>query len=157
MRKTIVSVDASSNYDIKPYEQVVEIPEIRTIRKSIKSNILNAFGEQYGRIYSLTYFERTPSKEPDALRVFDMYDKAARSMFVVAPYPHYTSEGSISKILWKCNCLFSFKCGIPCSHEILATMVSKSSLFELFKQEYTVFQRYKKVGRPKNTRRNTEK
>jgi len=56
MRKSIVSVNCSSNYDIKPYEQVVEIPEIRTIRKSIKSNILNAFGEQYGRIYNLTYF-----------------------------------------------------------------------------------------------------
>ena len=56
MRKSIVSVNCSSNYDIKPYEQVVEIPEIRTIRKSIKSNILNAFGEQYGRLYHLAYF-----------------------------------------------------------------------------------------------------
>ena len=58
-----------------------------------------------------------------------MYDKSANSLFTVAPYPHYCSDGSLDKIIWKCNCLYSFKCGVPCAHEILASMVSKSSLF----------------------------
>ena len=56
IRRSIIPVNCSSNYDLKPYEQIVEIPQIRKIRKCLKSNTLNAFGQQYGRIYNLVYF-----------------------------------------------------------------------------------------------------
>lgn len=44
IRRSIIPVNCSSNYDMKPYEQIIEIPEIRKIRKCLKSNTLNAFG-----------------------------------------------------------------------------------------------------------------
>ena len=55
-KRAITAVDNTSNYDLKPYEQVVEVPDMVAIRRCIKSNLFAVFGEQYGKLYYLNYF-----------------------------------------------------------------------------------------------------
>lgn len=82
MRRSIVKVDNTSNYDLKPYETVIELPDMVAIRRCIKTNLFAIFGEQYGKIYYLDYFERI-NKKYGELKVYDMYDRTAKALFVV--------------------------------------------------------------------------
>ena len=122
------------------------------IRKCLKSNSLFVFGEQYGRSFYLDYY----IKETEGnLKIFYIVDRQAKSWYLVAPYPVYDSKGGIGKIIYRCNCLLSFKTGVPCAHEIQAVVFTDSSLFDLFKPSLKVPQRFKNQGRPKRTNRNT--
>ena len=154
VNRCVTEVNNSSHYDLKSYEKVIEIPEMRTIRKCIKSNSLFVFGEQYGGSFYLDYY--TQETEGN-LQIFYIVDRQAKSWYLVAPYPIYDGEGGIERIIYRCNCLFSLKTGVPCAHEIQAGVFTNSSLYDLFRAELKVPQRFKQQGRPKKTRRNTEK
>ena len=146
----------NTNYDFKPYEEVVNIADMAGIRRNLKANVLVIFGEQYGRIFYQDYFFNNGERE-DGLKNIHIYDKPAMTIFTVAPCPIYNPEGGLSFMGLKCNCLFSFKSGIPCSHEVQAAMLTNSSLLDGIKKSFLMPQIYKKSGRPKRTRRNTEK
>jgi hypothetical protein len=44
MRRNVTKIDNSSNYDLKPYETVIEMPDMVAIRRSIKTNLFAIFG-----------------------------------------------------------------------------------------------------------------
>jgi hypothetical protein len=156
MRKMVKDDGTTSHYDNKPYEEIVDIPDIMAIRRTFKRNLMNAFGQQYGRTFSMDYCV-LPGRQIAQLKVYCMLDRQAKSYFVVSPFPIYDQEGGIGHVLYRCDCLFSFKTGVPCAHEIQATMLNRSSLFHQFRQDFGRMQMFQTRGRPRKTHRNTEK
>ena len=94
MSRSIPEVTNTSNYDLKPYETVVEIQDMVLIRRCIKSNLLYVFGDQYGKTFYLDYCEVRRGQNED-MRVLYVFDRRAKSWFVVAPFPIYCEDGSI--------------------------------------------------------------
>lgn len=58
------------------------------------------------------------------MKIFDVYDKMLQAVFVVAAQPEYTKTLEFKKFAWRCNCLYSFKSGLPCGHEIKVALIT---------------------------------
>ena len=86
---------------------------MNAIRKSIKSNSLFVFGEQYGRSFYLDYYI---GEGEGGMKVFYIVDRQVKTWYLVAPVPVYDQLGGLKKIIYRCNCMFSVKSGIPCAH-----------------------------------------
>lgn len=93
------------------------------------------------------------------MKVYDIFDKNCRALFVVAARPDYNYEGLFTKFIWKCNCLYSLKCGMPCCHEIKVALMNGSSLIDQMHERWVQpkLGRKKAPGRPKISRRNMMK
>jgi len=90
------------------------------------------------------------------MKVYDIYDKNSKAIFVVSPRAEYDSDSVFKKMVWKCSCLYSLKCGMPCEHEIKVLMINGGSLLEQVHERWIEVKIGKKIapGRPKSTRRN---
>lgn len=64
------------------------------------------------------------------MAIYDIFDKNSRALYVVAPRPEYDNQSVFKKIIWRCSCLYSVKCGMPCSHEIKVVMLNEGSLLD---------------------------
>lgn len=64
------------------------------------------------------------------MKIYDIFDKRCKSLFVVAARPEYDSDGVFEKCIWKCNCLYSVKCGMPCCHELKVVLMNNGSILD---------------------------
>ena len=85
-----------------------------------------------------------------------MFDKNSKAVYVVGARPEYDSDCVFKKLVWRCNCLYSLKCGLPCCHEIKILLLNKGSLLDQIHDRWIEpkIGRKKAPGRPKSTRRN---
>jgi hypothetical protein len=143
-------------------ENYLGLPEFENIRINIKKEYLDLILAEYGKIFEMEAAERQ-LKDPSRpeMKIFDVYDKRLKSIFTVAAHPEYSPTEELAKIIWRCNCLYSFKSGLPCAHEIKVAVTAETSIYDqidamwLKQREFPLFM--KKRGRNKGTRRNTEK
>ena len=93
------------------------------------------------------------------MRIYDFYDKNSNAVFVVAPRAEYNSSSVFKKLIWRCNCLYSLKCGLPCEHEIKVVLLNNGSLLDQVHDRWIEpkIGKKKAPGRPKSTRTNTMK
>jgi hypothetical protein len=91
------------------------------------------------------------------MKVYDVYDRNSNAIYVIAPYADYTDDKVFNKMIWKCNCLYSLKCGLPCCHELKVTLMNGHSMLDQIHQKWIQVKvgRKKAPGRPKVSRRNT--
>jgi hypothetical protein len=64
------------------------------------------------------------------MKIYDIFDKNSKASYVVAPRPEYDLEGVFKKLVWRCNCLYSLKSGMPCEHEIKTVLANGGSLLD---------------------------
>ena len=93
------------------------------------------------------------------MKAYDVYDNNSKTIFVVAPRAEYDDKNVFKKIIWRCNCFYSLKSGMPCQHELKVVMMTKGSLLEQIHDRWIVPKKGQKntPGRPKKSRRNTMK
>ena len=48
------------------------------------------------------------------MKIYDVYDNNSKAVYVVAPRAEYDDKNVFEKIIWRCNCLYSLKSGMPC-------------------------------------------
>jgi hypothetical protein len=91
--------------------------------------------------------------------IYNIYDKSIQSIFIVAGEPEYSQTLDFKRFVWRCTCLYSKKCGMPCAHEIKVTLMAQTSLLDQINDRWIIAKIGKKKapGRPKVSRRNTMK
>ncbi len=109
----------------------MNIPEMVLIRNRIKQAVMDLFLSEFRNALEVNARVR-PIKDSNypELNIYDIYDKNSRAIYVVAPRPEYDRDSIFKKIVWKCNCLYSLKCGMPCSHEIKVLMLKNGSILD---------------------------
>lgn len=147
-------------YHTWKFEHYFGIPEMELVRNSMKSSVLDIFLAEFNKTFQVDARERAlkDHRRPE-MRVFDIFDKFSQALFVVAARPEYDEQKLLTKFVWRCNCLYSLKCGMPCAHEIKAVLMTGSSMLDQVHPRWVVpkLGRKKAPGRPKVSRRNTMK
>lgn len=88
------------------------------------------------------------------MKIYDVYDNNSKAVYVVAPRAEYDDKNVFEKIIWRCNCLYSLKSGMPCQHELKVVMMNKGSLLDQINDRWIVIKLgQKKGGRPNKSRR----
>ena len=129
-------------YELWKMEQFMSMPEIMLVRNRVKQTVLEVFLSKFHKSIKVDARQRSledrqdqvdredPVARVDEVKVYDIYDKNARALYVVAPRAEYDSESIFRKLMWRCNCLYSLKCGLPCEHELKVVMINNSSMLD---------------------------
>lgn len=143
-------------YDAWKFETMMVIPEMLLIRNRLKQAVMDIFLGEFSKALNVDARQR-PLKDPEysEMKIYDVFDKDSKSIYVVAPHPEYSQDGVFRWVVWKCSCLYSVKCGMPCSHEIKLLSLNRGSLLDQVHERW--IEPRVGPGRPKTSRRTTLK
>ena len=81
-------------YDTWKFEQYMNIPEMLLIRNNLKMAIMDIFLAEFHKVFELDARQReTKDPECPSMKIYDIFDKRCKSLFVVAARPEYDFEG----------------------------------------------------------------
>ena len=142
------------------FEEVIDSEQLKKVRYMVKNDIFDLILKEYGKHVHLEIRAREPPcpETPDIV-VYDIYDRKMKATFVVAPQPEYDSEMSFRRLKWRCGCMYSYKSGLPCAHEMKVALLTGTSIFDQVNEYWHSENKNKRTEymTRRKTRRNTEK
>jgi hypothetical protein len=81
-------------YDTWKFEQYMSIPEMLLVRNNLKMAIMDIFLAEFHKVFGIDARLR-PMKDPEhpSMKIYDIFDKTCKSLFVVAARPEYDDDG----------------------------------------------------------------
>jgi hypothetical protein len=124
-------LENSGRYENYKIEEMIDTEQMKKVRFMVKSDIYDIVMREYGKSIQLDLRPRAVEDEncPEMV-IYDVYDKRLQTIFVVTPQPDYTPELIFKGIRWRCNCMYSYKSGLPCAHEIKVAVCTDTSIFD---------------------------